>query len=1723
MAAVQAMPTPPHRLEEGKPPLDPSFQSIRKVKLKADKPHTRKPHLVKPSTVPGGLSGNYEHRHYQAMHPTCNKLLAVRWESYVFEIHRRNLKKARHTIDDSRPKVYKHLDMRLKKTQTEEERMHTIEKNNNILFNRIMSQKLRDTDVSSISDSRAFDKRRDHIHEAHTHIRQCRNDNILKDNLTILQRIEEKAPNYNRLAWYSDRLRNLGYLCNIAEYPKHYLDQLEEGKPHYDLVRPKTHEITYMQKRGSNNNAAFNARKSQTAPEQDTTSSTLLRPKTRGHPTSSPLLGDSPSTSAAASVIAGGAENNDADSSQQSVIAGGAENNDADSVQQPADPEATESPSQDASKPLAAANAVPPSPKQTPASKSTSIRGTPKQTSFAATISRQDSITKAAAISQKSSTAVSPRKQTSQIQLHNSSAPTTPPTQKSVANLLATATPSAAGTPKKQLSTATLDQKTPKSFTPKHAASTTPSHNSPRKSSLASSTPAKQSSVKQSRQPSQQLLSQKSSKLPSKAASILLADTTTASSTAEEEQQPSWVEKTYSQHSLTDNRPARWMEDEASAKAAITMSDDDLADLGIVDCNSSSESVDAAAAVSSDDARGATAAVKPVGPLVVAKEGSRPSSGWSEFDDASPEAEDSVMALNESTVLDDGGGEGETGVVDSEDVVKIPNALFNDGPVGDGAAIQHMNDESQVEGEEEDFNYEADAAHEEIEGLDEMTTEQLEAKLGKYRCPIMKNKCKAAYTNQKKNPSIQTSELETVEREAIEKSNEYYSQEEATGQMEALIDQLGELIQTGMEEEETGSSGNASKVLEEHLLDHVPESNGETAHDSEPKEESNTRELEPGYEASPDHDETTDLHNPEDAYDADEFQNDAADGVELDGQYDDIFGQKDQVHEDMQQHPSHPVDQNDEFHYEDATKAHRDDHKDTELDMAGEYESAANEYSTDYEADDDLEGAAATKASDPSQFEHKEDNVDTDVPTQPVEPSAAEHEEMADATAAQDANNDTESAYADEYEPLEKDTQNPAEFTDAMADEPGIYAVTEKADGEEIISDAVQETHVGPLEENSPEVAGDKVEKEYAPSGHGDDQDEASNHAEAEVGDPSSNNADDGPPIEPEAALSTEDDIQFKRSAPLPPIDSTGTRPTSSKSHAEQASLSRPISARVLGPIPTPPRGSKPSSRPVSGFHHSTHELSSPSKRASLPDLVKTDSAPSSRPLSAMRPVLSHVGSAAAIVAEGPLEGGPTHDAPVKPSSVFTGSPAASKRASKTQSARLSKTASIAALEHSASPIVSRSRPFSGVTASSAVIHRDQDVDAVRKSISNIVASSSSKMSLESAVMDEVKKSEFSKSPSKEALKSGSTTRPVSGVASKVDVQRSSKIPSKTVSKSASVSNLSTTSKSRVASVQSHHDQTKNSMHGSSSKIGSVKASRAQSAVLGKETESEEHVAPMHESSETNEKHLEAENTTDAASHHDAAQEDPHAQDADVIQSSQEDPLIGMTSNDDDIHDSVHSHSSEVESSAIEVGELHSLSTDNETNGMTLAHEAESKPDDEDIKPAEQASQLTEHPPSAPDTDEIAPVIADDSAHQTSHEVEIVPSDSEAAVPDQSLGAAEKARLETTEDTAELLPVADHSSGEIQHETSSDAAESTNPPNHDTIQDTHESSHHDEPEHLSPASKPASATSKKPQSNYVSNSGTPKGQNTPKQQLSRPGSKSKLGKGASLSDLVPLK
>jgi hypothetical protein len=95
---------------------------------------------------------------------------------------------------------------------------------------------------------------------------------------TILQRIENKAPNYNRLEWLADRKRNLGYLVNIAQYPTHYLDLLE-GE-YADAV---TEHVKYIPKSRAGHTST-------TKPGTRAKTQGLKRPESRGAgPVKAPL------------------------------------------------------------------------------------------------------------------------------------------------------------------------------------------------------------------------------------------------------------------------------------------------------------------------------------------------------------------------------------------------------------------------------------------------------------------------------------------------------------------------------------------------------------------------------------------------------------------------------------------------------------------------------------------------------------------------------------------------------------------------------------------------------------------------------------------------------------------------------------------------------------------------------------------------------------------------------------------------------------------------------------------------------------------------------------------------------------------------------------------------------------------------------------------------------------------------------------------------------------------------------------------------------------------------------------------------------------------------------------------------------------------------------------------------------------------------------------------
>ncbi|KAL2912836.1 hypothetical protein HK105_207617 [Polyrhizophydium stewartii] len=174
----------------------------------------------------------FSYRHYNAYHPTCNKLLSKKWEERSRLLHLKKLKDVRPTIDNAPPKVYPHLEMRLKKLKLEEDRLVDIKRKNQILLERIAFQMVRISEVG-----RKGQLQTPAIRSFYSNEKRRRDNAMIATQNEIFERIENKSPFYNRFEWLADRRRNLGYLKNISQYPKHYCQLIQEFDTNEDLAR----------------------------------------------------------------------------------------------------------------------------------------------------------------------------------------------------------------------------------------------------------------------------------------------------------------------------------------------------------------------------------------------------------------------------------------------------------------------------------------------------------------------------------------------------------------------------------------------------------------------------------------------------------------------------------------------------------------------------------------------------------------------------------------------------------------------------------------------------------------------------------------------------------------------------------------------------------------------------------------------------------------------------------------------------------------------------------------------------------------------------------------------------------------------------------------------------------------------------------------------------------------------------------------------------------------------------------------------------------------------------------------------------------------------------------------------------------------------------------------------------------------------------------------------
>ncbi|XP_028993327.1 sperm axonemal maintenance protein CFAP97D1 isoform X2 [Betta splendens] len=151
-----------------------------------------------------------QHRAYQPLQPAGNKYLQQKWDKASYDLHRRKVESAKAVVNTSPPKTYGHLALKLKKQQLEEEWTRKIERENDMLMEKI-AHIMRTT--GAVDNKMYYDRKS-------TKKRQQELLRITKENERILSRVSQCRPHYNVQSWHEDWLKTLKMMDRITRYPQ---------------------------------------------------------------------------------------------------------------------------------------------------------------------------------------------------------------------------------------------------------------------------------------------------------------------------------------------------------------------------------------------------------------------------------------------------------------------------------------------------------------------------------------------------------------------------------------------------------------------------------------------------------------------------------------------------------------------------------------------------------------------------------------------------------------------------------------------------------------------------------------------------------------------------------------------------------------------------------------------------------------------------------------------------------------------------------------------------------------------------------------------------------------------------------------------------------------------------------------------------------------------------------------------------------------------------------------------------------------------------------------------------------------------------------------------------------------------------------------------------------------------------------------------------------------
>ncbi|KAI9103245.1 hypothetical protein DFS34DRAFT_358533 [Phlyctochytrium arcticum] len=178
------------------------------------------------------------HRRYSPVYKCANRLLAKRWDDAARDRHKEKVASIRPAVDNSPPKRYSHLDLRLKKIHQDQEQSQKVQSENMILLHRMAKQMSAPRGFSNLDE---HSKVKDVPKKPHPSARrrQEQQRHVKEANVVYQQRIEERQPFYSRTAWSEERKKNLSYLANHSRFPETYIDVCEKEGVQLPFIQPR--------------------------------------------------------------------------------------------------------------------------------------------------------------------------------------------------------------------------------------------------------------------------------------------------------------------------------------------------------------------------------------------------------------------------------------------------------------------------------------------------------------------------------------------------------------------------------------------------------------------------------------------------------------------------------------------------------------------------------------------------------------------------------------------------------------------------------------------------------------------------------------------------------------------------------------------------------------------------------------------------------------------------------------------------------------------------------------------------------------------------------------------------------------------------------------------------------------------------------------------------------------------------------------------------------------------------------------------------------------------------------------------------------------------------------------------------------------------------------------------------------------------------------------------